>query len=166
MQNIIVFQTAAQIACSLFKDLSLSSLGHAPADACCRVRVSLGLKPLSMENSADTKRKEFDARQKVQAEQEKEAQAAALLERVQKWVSCTAYQAFFDYNHSILALALRQFLNKWTGLITPAQRYCTTTSLYLKVGVQTALATYQYSKLSLAIAEKGRSEKWRNLSRR
>ncbi|DBA93483.1 TPA: hypothetical protein ACH3X3_013582 [Trebouxia sp. C0006] len=49
-----------------------------------RVRISLGLKPLSMENSADTKRKEFDARQKVQAEQEKEAQAAALLERVQK----------------------------------------------------------------------------------
>jgi len=37
-----------------------------------------------MENSADTRRKEFDARQKVQAEQEKEAQAAALLERVQK----------------------------------------------------------------------------------
>ncbi len=54
------------------------------AGTCCRVRISLGLKPLSMDNSADTKRKEFDARQKVQAEQEKEAQAAALLERVQK----------------------------------------------------------------------------------
>ena len=52
--------------------------------AICRVRISLGLKPLSMENSADTKRKEFEARQKVQAEQEKDAQAAALAERVQK----------------------------------------------------------------------------------
>lgn len=50
----------------------------------CRVRISLGLKPLSMENNADTKRKEFEARQKVQAEQEREAQAAALAERVQK----------------------------------------------------------------------------------
>ena len=49
-----------------------------------RVRISLGLKPLSMENSADTKRKEFEARQKLQAAQEKEAQTAALLERVQK----------------------------------------------------------------------------------
>lgn len=37
-----------------------------------------------MENSADTKRKEFDARQKVLAEQEQDAQAAALAERVQK----------------------------------------------------------------------------------
>ena len=52
----------------------------------CRVRISLGLKPLSKENSADTKRKEFEARQKVQAEQERETQAAALAERVQKYV--------------------------------------------------------------------------------
>lgn len=52
--------------------------------AICRVRISLGLKPLSMENSADTKRKEFEARQKVLAEQEQVAQAAALAERVQK----------------------------------------------------------------------------------
>ena len=50
----------------------------------CRVRISLGLKPLSMENSADTKRKEFDARQKLLAEQEQDAQATALAERVQK----------------------------------------------------------------------------------
>lgn len=50
----------------------------------CRVRISLGLKPLSMENDADTKRKQFEARQKVLAEQEQDAQAAALAERVQK----------------------------------------------------------------------------------
>ena len=50
----------------------------------CRLRISLGLKPLSMENSADTKRKEFEARQTVQAEQERKAEAAALRERVQK----------------------------------------------------------------------------------
>ena len=50
----------------------------------CRVRISLGLKPLSMDNNADIKRKEFDARQKVLAEQEQDAQAAALAERVQK----------------------------------------------------------------------------------
>ncbi len=81
----IASQNPAQIACSSSEDLSLSSLSRdRVAGACCRVRISLGLKPLSMENSADTKRKEFDARQKVQAEQEKEAQAAALLERVQK----------------------------------------------------------------------------------
>lgn len=81
----IVFHSPAQIACSSSEESSLSSLGHDhTAGACCRVRISLGLKPLSMENSADTKRKEFDARQKVQAEQETEAQAAALLERVQK----------------------------------------------------------------------------------
>ncbi|KAL3145439.1 hypothetical protein ABBQ38_001683 [Trebouxia sp. C0009 RCD-2024] len=49
-----------------------------------RVRISLGLKPLSMVNNADTKRKEFEARQKVLAEQEQDAQAAALAERVQK----------------------------------------------------------------------------------
>ena len=80
-----MLQTPAQVACSSSDDLSLSFLGlDDAADTCCRVRISLGLKPLSMENSADTKRKEFDARQKVQAEQEKEAQAAALLERVQK----------------------------------------------------------------------------------
>ena len=54
-----------------------------------RVRISLGLKPLSMENSADSKRKEFDAGPKLQAEQEKEAQTAALLERVQKYVTLT-----------------------------------------------------------------------------
>ena len=42
------------------------------------------MKPLSTENSADTQRKEFDARQQILAEQEKEAQTAALLERVQK----------------------------------------------------------------------------------
>ena len=52
--------------------------------AMCRVRISLGLKPLSTENSADTKRKEFEARQKVQAERERDAQAAALADRVQK----------------------------------------------------------------------------------
>lgn len=49
-----------------------------------RVRISLGMKPLSTENSADTQRKEFDARQQILAEQEREAQTAALLERVQK----------------------------------------------------------------------------------
>lgn len=60
------------------------AIGYAYCLLLCRVRVSLGLKPLSMENSADTKRKEFDARQKVLAEQEQDAQAAALAERVQK----------------------------------------------------------------------------------
>lgn len=50
----------------------------------CRVRISLGLKPLCMENSSDTKRKEMEARQKVQREQEQAAEAAALAERIQK----------------------------------------------------------------------------------
>lgn len=76
------FQTVAYSSCGA---VLLSPLGlELAAGTCRRVRISLGLKPLSMENSADTRRKEFDARQKVQAEQEKEAQAAALLERVQK----------------------------------------------------------------------------------
>ena len=50
----------------------------------CRVRISLGLKPLSMENSADTERKEVEAKRKVQREQQQAAEAAALAERVQK----------------------------------------------------------------------------------
>lgn len=50
----------------------------------CRVRISLGLKPLSMENSADTQRKEVEAKRKVQREQQQAAEAAALADRVQK----------------------------------------------------------------------------------
>jgi hypothetical protein len=53
-----------------------------PCVAVFRVRISLGLKPLSMENESDKRQKEAEQREAKKAEQEKEAKAAELAERV------------------------------------------------------------------------------------
>lgn len=55
--------------------------------AMCRVRISLGLKPLSMETEKEQRQKEAAAREAKRAEQEKEAKAAELAEKVKTYVS-------------------------------------------------------------------------------
>jgi hypothetical protein len=47
-----------------------------------RVRISLGLKPLSTENDADARRKEALEREAKRAEEARQAKAAELAERV------------------------------------------------------------------------------------
>lgn len=50
------------------------------------MRISLGLKPLSMENEKDKRQKEAAAREAKRAEEEKEAKAAELAERIRACV--------------------------------------------------------------------------------
>ena len=50
--------------------------------SCCRLRISLGLKPLSAENESDKQRKAQQEREAQKAEEQKAAKAAALAERV------------------------------------------------------------------------------------
>lgn len=52
----------------------------------CRVRISLGLKPLVMESDKEQRQKEAMAREAKRAEEEKEAKAAELAERVKAYV--------------------------------------------------------------------------------
>lgn len=51
----------------------------------CRVRVSLGLKPLVMESEREQRQKEALAREAKRAEEEKEAKAAELAERIKAY---------------------------------------------------------------------------------
>lgn len=52
----------------------------------CRLRISLGLKPLSAENESDKQRQAQQEREAQKAEEEKAAKAAALAERVKACV--------------------------------------------------------------------------------
>ena len=56
-----------------------------------RVRISLGLKPLSTENEADQRRKEAQEREAKRAEEAKQAQAAELAERVKSCVPSSVH---------------------------------------------------------------------------
>ena len=58
-----------------------------PMPCICRVRISLGLKPLVMESEKEQRQKEALAREAKRAEEEKEAKAAELAERVKAYVS-------------------------------------------------------------------------------
>ena len=58
---------------------------HDPYD-CRRVRIALGLKPLALENDADKRKKEAQAREAQRAEEAKAAKAAELAERVKACV--------------------------------------------------------------------------------
>ena len=53
---------------------------------CCRLRISLGLKPLSADNESDRQRKAQQEREALKAEEDKAAKAAALAERVKACV--------------------------------------------------------------------------------
>ena len=53
----------------------------------CRLRISLGLKPLSNENESDKQRKAQQEREAQKAAEEKERKAAELAERVKACVS-------------------------------------------------------------------------------
>ena len=53
---------------------------------CCRLRISLGLKPLSAENESDKQRKAQQEREAQKAEEDKAAKAAALAERIKACV--------------------------------------------------------------------------------
>ncbi len=55
----------------------------------CRVRISLGLKPLSLETEKEQRQKEAAAREARRAEEEKEAKAAELAEKVKTCVPQT-----------------------------------------------------------------------------
>ncbi len=57
---------------------------------CSRVRISLGLKPLSTENESDKQRKAQQEREAQKAEEDKAAKAAALAERVNAYGSSLA----------------------------------------------------------------------------
>jgi len=57
---------------------------------CCRVRISLGLKPLSTENESDKQRKAQQEREAQKAEEDKAAKAAALAEHVNAYGSSLA----------------------------------------------------------------------------
>ncbi len=54
--------------------------------SCGRVRISLGLKPLSMDNEKDKRQKEAIEREAKRAEEAKEARAAELAERIKAYV--------------------------------------------------------------------------------
>ncbi len=54
--------------------------------AMCRVRISLGLKPLSLETEKEQRQKEAAAREAKRAEEEKEAKAAELAEKFKTYV--------------------------------------------------------------------------------
>ena len=56
----------------------------------CRLRISLGLKPLSTENESDKQRKAQQEREAQKAEEDKAAKAAALAERVNAYGSSLA----------------------------------------------------------------------------
>ena len=70
----------------------------------CRLRISLGLKPLSNENESDKQRKAQQEREAQKAAEEKERKAAELAERVKACVS--PFMGPYEENYMWLVSAI------------------------------------------------------------